>query len=241
MEMTVEIITPNGTKENQTDPHEYYKDAYTIINYDIMISHIYMWQELACYYVPNLNMNKFGYSFRHRPYDAIEAIRDGYANNIIEDKLIKTINSEDCDSSKLAELVKQPILHTHYIVCYIGGVEYVYVNWSHEGTGSCNVFIPTSQLERYHYNLITNMSCAAFYDLVQSQDPVTFALDLPGAKGDFSGVVWLESWHNISYFFGQMLIVVDGNWEKAIINPFQSCEDQIARIIERGGVSEDRY
>ena len=121
MEMTVEIITPNGTKENQTDPHEYYKDALAIINYDIMISHIYVKKGLACYCVPNLDMNKFGYSFRHRPYDAIEAIRNGYANNIIGNKLIKMINSKDSDSSRLAELIKQPIMHTHYVVCYVGG------------------------------------------------------------------------------------------------------------------------
>ena len=107
------------------------------------------------------------------------------------------------------------------------------MNWKTESTDTC-VFVPTSQVVHYHYKLIVDMPCTNFYELVQSQHPVTFVLDLPGVDGDFSGAVWLESWHNISYFFGQMLIFVDEDGNEVPINPFQSCKDQITKLIERG-------
>ena len=85
--MTVSIETPNGLEDNKNNPHEYYKDAYAnIVTHDGIIVHSYIYVDpdgLALYQVPNPNV--FGHSFDRRPYDALMAIRAGYANDIIGD------------------------------------------------------------------------------------------------------------------------------------------------------------
>lgn len=225
--MTASIEAPNGSKSNRDNPHEYYKNAYAnIVTRDgiILQSEIYVDTDgLAFYQVPNLNMS--GYSFSRRPYDALMAMRLGYANTIVGDICAKTINSKDLDTSEIKIFSDRDIQYTNYLLAYIGSDEYAYVSINDK-----HVFCRTDQLSDIKYNTIF-LRNSGFELLLESYSPVTFTTAMPTYNNFMR---WEMQWNSIkSWKLGQALLFTDGNLDQFAVNPFQTCQEQISELMLR--------
>ena len=225
--MTVSIEAPNGSKSNRDNPHEYYKNAYAnIVTKDgiILQSEIYVDTDgVAFYQMPNLNMS--GYSFNRRPYDALMAMRLGYANAIVGDTCVKAINSKDFGISGMRIFSTSDIQYTNYLLAYIGSDEYAYVSVNDE-----HMFCRTDQLSDIKYSMIC-VPHDGFMLLLESCNPVTFIAGMPTYNNLMR---WEMQWNSIkSWKLGQALLYTDDNLDQLPVNPLRTCQEQISELMLR--------